>query len=318
MAESTRKEFAAPAGLTGNGGDGAVSSSPQAGAEAAVAVLAAERSRDVDTRPAARPGRLGRIRQRLRQVGLVLTMGLPQPVKRLVYRWCFGYRISPSARIGLAYLDCASLVLGDNSRISNLTVFLRCGDVVIGRNVHIGSFNLFSGGRLIELQDYSHVRRLCFINAIRDHDCTNNPDSSFSLGYGAVLTAEHRIDFTDRVEIGRCSILGGRNSSIWTHNIRTGVPVRIGSYCYLGSEIRIAPGAEIPDCCVVGLASVLTNPIREPFSLVAGVPARVCRPLTEADFPLIFGKTRPDLPDEVYPAMPPRPSEAGSGETPAG
>lgn len=97
--------------------------------EAAAAGLAAERARDVQRPPAAPTSKLARIRYKLRQVGLALTMVLPQPVKRLVYRWCFGYRISPSARIGLAYLDCASLTLGDDSRIANLTVFLRCGEV---------------------------------------------------------------------------------------------------------------------------------------------------------------------------------------------
>ncbi len=265
--------------------------------------------------PRERRGRLRRIRTRLRQLGLVATAVLPPPLKRWVYRACFGYRISPRAQVGLAYLDCESLTVGAESRISHGVVFLGCGQVTLGQHVHLGSLNLFSGGQRIELGDYSHVRRLCFINAIRDHDCTNDPDSTFILGYGSVITAEHRIDFTDRVEIGRCSILGGRNSSIWTHNIRTGQPVRIGNYCYLGSELRFAPGATIPDCCVVGLASVITRPFQEPYSLIAGVPAKVRRPLEERDYALIFGKTRPDLPDEEYPAPPSTVTGSGNGGT---
>lgn len=261
-------------------------------------------------------GRFARIRARIRRLGLVLTAVLPQPLKRWIYRGCFGYRISSRAQVGIAYLDCDSLTVGDDTRISHGVVFLGCGQVEIGRHVHLGSLNLFSGGRRIELRDYSHVRRLCFINAIRDHDCTNDPDSVFILGYGSVVTAEHRIDFTDRVEIGRCSILGGRNSSIWTHNIRLGKPVRIGNYCYVGSEVRIAPGAEIPDCSIVGLASVITRPLQPSYSLIAGVPARVVRALTEADYPYIFGKTRRDLPEETYPVPPGvvGPGEDGVGQ----
>jgi acetyltransferase-like isoleucine patch superfamily enzyme len=172
----------------------------------------------------------------------------------------------------------------------------------------VGPLNLFRGGERIELGDYSQVIRLNVINAIPEHDCTFNPDSSFYMGHGAVVTAEHRIDFTDRVSIGHCSILGGRNSSIWTHNRRSSKPVEIGDYCYIGSEIRMAPGARIPDCCVVGLGSVVTEPIAEGYSLVAGVPAKRRRALTSADCEFIFGKTRPDLPHEICPTLPQAPA----------
>src|SRR5205814_2295506 len=95
-------------------------------------------------------------------------------------------------------------------------------------------------------------------------------------------------------------------SSIWTHNRRRGAPVRIGDFCYIGSEIRIAPGVEIADCTFVGLGSVISSSVVEPFMLVGGSPAKVVRPLTEADADLIFGKTRPDLPDEPLPSIPHR------------
>jgi len=176
--------------------------------------------------------------------------------------------------------------------------------VYVGRQAIIGPLNLFRGGDRIQLEDYSQVIRLNIINAIPEHDCTNNPNSSFYLGYGAVVTAEHRIDFTDRVSIGRHSILGGRNSSIWTHNRRMGKPVEIGDYCYMGSEIRMAPGARIPDCCIVGMGSVVTHPVTKSHSLIAGVPAKRRRELTAEDYELIFSKTRRDLPDEMYPTPP--------------
>src|SRR5437660_8831530 len=45
---------------------------------------------------------------------------------------------------------------------------------------------------------------------------------------GSVVTAGHKIDFTDRVTIGRRTIIGGRNSSLWTHNRQRTLPVEIG------------------------------------------------------------------------------------------
>jgi acetyltransferase-like isoleucine patch superfamily enzyme len=209
----------------------------------------------------------------------------------------------------MAYLDCRRMSIAEGAEIGSGAVFLGCGDVSIGKKAQIGPLNLFAGGERIELGDYSQVRRLNFINAIRDHDAENDPESSFTLGYGAVLTAEHRIDFTDRVRIGRCSILAGRGTSVWTHNIRTGHPVEIGDYCYVGSECRFAPGTSVGECSVVGLGSVITRPLAEPWSFYAGVPARLKRPLREDDYPLIFGKNRKDLPEEDLPTPPPRRDE---------
>jgi acetyltransferase-like isoleucine patch superfamily enzyme len=234
---------------------------------------------------------------RARQIGLVFAAFLPGALKRWVYRWCFGYRISPRARIGVAFLDCDRLTIADDARIAHGAVMWRCGDVHVGRAATVGPLNLFRGGERIHLGDYTQVLRFNVINAIFDSDCTTPLDSSFILEDGAVVTAEHRIDFTDRVRIGRCSILGGRNSSIWTHNIRTGRPVEIGDHCYVGSEIRMAPGARIPDCCIVGLGSVVTEPLSEPYSLIAGVPARARRSLNEADREFLFGRRHPDMPE---------------------
>jgi acetyltransferase-like isoleucine patch superfamily enzyme len=256
--------------------------------------------------------RRGRLARQFRKASLMAVGLIPlQAVKRLLFRLGFGYRIGRGVRIGVVYLDCERLTIQEGSSIAHGVVFTDCGEVQIGRHARIGALNLFRGGELIELGDYCLVQRLNVINAIPEHDCTNKPDSRFHLGYGSAITAEHRIDFTDRVSIGRCTTFGGRNSSIWTHNRRSGQAVEIGDYCYVGSEIRMAPGSRVPDCSIVGLGSVITKPIQEPFSLIAGVPARRIRPLRCEDAELLYGKTRPDLPDEQYPPIPPAREDAG-------
>jgi acetyltransferase-like isoleucine patch superfamily enzyme len=191
------------------------------------------------------------------------------------------------------------LSVGDHSSISHGVLFLRCGNVRVGTHVNIGPCNIFRGGESIELNDYSQLLRLNVINAIPDNDCFNGPQSIFTLGYGSVLTAEHRIDFTDRVTIGRCTTIAGRNSSIWTHNRRKGSSAKIGDFCYVGSEVRVAPGVHIGDCCIVGLGAVVTRGIIEGHLLIGGVPARPIRQLRNEDYELIFAKTRPDLPDQA-------------------
>ena len=127
-----------------------------------------------------------------------------------------------------------------------------------------------------------------------------NPiDPRFSLGDGSIITAGHKIDFTDRVTIGRRSILGGRNSSLWTHNRQRTRPIDIGSFAYIGSEIRIAPGGSVPSKCIVGIGSVITTELTAEGYLIAGVPAKAVKELSKEDQFLIERKTRIDLPDDV-------------------
>jgi acetyltransferase-like isoleucine patch superfamily enzyme len=242
-------------------------------------------------------GLAGATKRRFRLTMLLLTAILPGALKRFVYRWVFGYQIGRNVRIGFALLDCARLSIGDDSVISHAVAFLRCGEVCIGQHVQIGPCNIFRGGQRIELDDYCQLLRLNVINAIPDNDCFNAPQSIFSLGYGSVVTAEHRIDFTDRVTIGRCTTLAGRNSSIWTHTRRKGSPVKIGDFCYVGSEVRFAPGVRLGDCCIVGLGAVITRGTTQSDWLIVGMPAQPIRRLRRDDYELIFAKTRPDLPD---------------------
>ena len=239
------------------------------------------------------------MRRKLRLARLLLAAILPGPRKRFIYRRIFGYQIGRNARIGFALLDCRNFSVGDESSISHCVVFLRCGDVRIGAHVNIGPLNVFRGGDRIELSDFCQLLRLNTINAIPENDCVNSPQSIFTLGYGSVVTAEHRIDFTDQVTIGRCTTIAGRNSSIWTHNRRSGSSVLIGDFCYIGSEARMAPGVHIGDCCIVGLGAVVTRGKIESNWLIGGVPARQVRKLTASDYELVFAKTRPDLPDQA-------------------
>ena len=137
------------------------------------------------------------------------------------------------------------------------------------------------------------------INSIPEPDAVNPVDPTFTLGSGSIITTGHKIDFTDRVEIGRRTIIGGRNSSIWTHNRQRTLPIRIGEFAYVGSEIRMAPGSAIPSRCVVGIGAVVTRKIEADGSLIGGVPAKPIKELSVEDRFLIERKTRPDLPDDV-------------------
>ena len=241
-----------------------------------------------------------RWRRRGRVAVLAALALLPAPLKRGLYRLLFGYRIAPGVHIGVSLIDAEEVDLAEGTRIGHLNLVWRVGRLVTGPHARVGVLNVIRGGERVCLGPYSTVMRLNVINAIPDHDCTTTPASVLELGAGAIVVSGHRLDFTDRITIGRNVILGGRGSSFWTHNRQQTAPLAIGDFCYLGSEVRLAPGARLPERCILALGSVLSGEIAEPGSLVGGVPARVIRALTEADEVLIRRKTRDDIPDDLY------------------
>lgn len=251
---------------------------------------------DLMPQPAATPRYRPGLLRRLRLIAHVVVALLPNGFKIWCYRFLFRFSIGRGVRIGLSILDVGRCTIGEGTRIGHFNVFTQVDEVRMGDHVRIGFGNLFRGGSLIDLGRYSEVLRLNQINAILEPDCVEAPEPVFVVAEGSVITAEHRFDFTDRIDVGRCTVIGGRNSSFWTHNREATLPIHIGSFAYVGSEVRFAPGARVASWSIVGLGSVVTGAVEGERSLIAGVPARVLRPLTERDIALIGKKTRKDLP----------------------
>jgi acetyltransferase-like isoleucine patch superfamily enzyme len=224
---------------------------------------------------------------------------LPSFLKRPCYRILFGYRIGRRVRIGVSILDAASCEIANDSRIGHLNMIVGVNKLVMGDHVRIGHLNIIRGGDEVVLGRYSELLRLNEINSIPEPEVVNPVDPRFALGEGSVVTTGHKIDFTDRVVIGRRTIIGGRNSSLWTHNRQKTRPITIGDFAYIGSEIRMAPGASIPSRCIVGIGSVVTSEVDGEGWLIAGVPAKPIKELDGEDKFLIERKTRQDLPDDV-------------------
>ena len=224
---------------------------------------------------------------------------LPGFLKRPCYRVFFGYKIGKRVRIGLSIIDANECQIGDDVSIGHLNLVLGVKKIVIGDHVRIGHVNIIRGGQEVLLGRYAEIMRMNEINSIRNPDVVNSTDPRFLLGEGSIITAGHKIDFTDLVTIGRRSILGGRNSSLWTHNRQRTRPIDIGSFAYIGSEIRMAPGSSLPSRCVVGIGSVITSKVETDGWLIAGVPARPIKELSADDQFLVERKTRPDLPDDI-------------------
>jgi acetyltransferase-like isoleucine patch superfamily enzyme len=224
---------------------------------------------------------------------------LPSFVKRTAYRVLFGYKMGKRVRIGVSIIDVEGCVIEDDVTIGHLNVFIGTKRLRIGDHTRIGHLNIIRGGDEVNIGRYCDIVRLNEINSIPDPIAVNEVDPVFSMGDGAVIVASHKIDFTDRVELGKRVIVGGRNSSFWTHNRQRTKPIRIGDNAYLGSEIRVAPGGEVPANCIVGIGAVITKALTGEFKLFAGVPAAPVSDLDEDARFLTEYKTRPDLPNDI-------------------
>lgn len=236
---------------------------------------------------------------RLRLFTLALIAFLPSVLKRPLYRIFFGYRIGKRVRVGISIIDARQCAIADDVTIGHLNIFTRIDSLEIGDHVRIGHLNIIRGGEEVSLGRYAEIIRMNEINSIPDPDVVNKTDPRFILGPGSIVTTGHKIDFTDRVEIGKRTIIGGRNSSLWTHNRQRTMPIIIGSFAYVGSEIRMAPGSAIPSRSIVGMGAVITSDLAAENTLIGGVPAKAIKELSTEDHFLIERKTRLDLPDDV-------------------
>ncbi|PYS69442.1 MAG: hypothetical protein DMF69_17015, partial [Acidobacteria bacterium] len=169
---------------------------------------------------------------------LALLAFLPTFLKRPCYRLFFGYRIGKRVSIGISIIDAGTCEIDDDVTIGHFNVVTRVGKFVVRDHTRIGHLNIIRGGDEVSLGRYSEIMRLNEINSIPEPDAVNQLDPRFTLGDGSIVTTGHKIDFTDRVQIGRRVILGGRNSSLWTHNRQRTLPITIGELVYIGSEIR--------------------------------------------------------------------------------
>lgn len=158
-------------------------------------------------------------------------------------------------------------------------------------------------------------RRLQALNAADDADFATIARLSAQIlgsSQGAVLTPPFHCDYGKHIHVGKnffanfnCTILDvapvtigdnvllAPNVAIYTagHPVhpdtrRTGyeygIEVTIGNDVWVGGNTVICPGVHIGDGCVIGAGSVVTKDI-PPYTVAAGNPCRVIRPITEAD-----------------------------------
>lgn len=194
----------------------------------------------------------------------LLLILLPWRLRRLLLQRLYGYRLHPTARIGLAWVYPRELSMADGAHIGALTVAKGLDSLVLGEQASIGRLNWITA----------------YPSRLPPH-FAHQPDRQprLELGVHAAITNRHIIDCTDRIDIGAFATVAGFRSQLLTHSINLKTcrqearPIRIGAYCFVGTACTVLSGAQLPDYCVLGAHSLLNKAFQESHRLYGGVPA---------------------------------------------
>jgi UDP-3-O-[3-hydroxymyristoyl] glucosamine N-acyltransferase len=176
----------------------------------------------------------------------------------------FGYTIHSSCRIGLSWILPTRLIMEEGSSIDHLTVCKNIDLLHLRTHATIGRGNWITGFPLGPSRHFAQEK---------------DRQPQLILGEHSAITHRHLIDCTNSVTIGKFTTFAGFQSQIITHSIdiekncQASAPVRIGDYCFVGTNCVLLGGSALPDFCVLGAKSLLNKSFTESHQLYGGVPA---------------------------------------------
>jgi acetyltransferase-like isoleucine patch superfamily enzyme len=200
----------------------------------------------------------------------IFLIPFPSMLKIPVYRCFFHYEIGKNVRIGLSWIKVEKLRIGHYVTIGHFNQLKNVPEIIMGDYSSIGHCNTFTS--TIE-----------FTNSLSKEQRGNQPN--LFIGEHCGIAMCHFFDIQDTVIIGPYTTIAGNNSIFFTHyidiinSVQSTRPIIIGHHCMIGSTVQFTPGAQVPDCCVVGMATVVTKKFTEPYSLIAGNPAKIIKKL---------------------------------------
>jgi acetyltransferase-like isoleucine patch superfamily enzyme len=199
---------------------------------------------------------------------------LPQSLKRVALCRMFGWSVDPSARVGLSFFDNVRHVrLGPRASIGHFNVFRDLVQLDVEADAAIGQWNWITAADVL----------------VRGRS-DGGEGGTLRLGSHSAITSRHYVDCSGGVVIGDHTTVAGVRSTILTHEIdvatsrQTVAGVRIGDFCFVGSNARVTPGSFIPDRCVTAMGAVVAGALPEPGALYGGVPARVLRDVGDGEY----------------------------------
>jgi acetyltransferase-like isoleucine patch superfamily enzyme len=203
-------------------------------------------------------------------LSLIVSFAPLNAIRVAVLRVMPQVTLGQSVRIGWGCrIAVDRLQVGDNVTIGRLNRFVGPVSIMIGSGTQIGARNRIGCSSWVSEKRYAEQG---YARTMR-------------VGPNCLVTDDHLFDCAGLVEVGEGTWFAGSASQVWTHGV--GIAERdviIGSRCYLGSAVRLAPGARLGDECILSLGAVLSGDLSAArCAMVAGMPAKVIKQL-EADY----------------------------------
>lgn len=206
----------------------------------------------------------------MKKLLMLLSLLLPWSLRRALLQQQFGFQIHSTARLGFCWVFPTRLIMEEGSSIGHLTVAKNLDLLHLHAHATIGRGNWITG---FPLSDSRHFAQ----------ETDRRPE--LVLGAHSSITNRHLVDCTSSVRIGRFTTVAGFQSQFISHTIdlaenrQTSRPIRIGDYCFIGTNCVFLGGATLPDYCVLGAKSLLNKAYTQTYQLYGGVPARPLREL---------------------------------------
>jgi acetyltransferase-like isoleucine patch superfamily enzyme len=208
----------------------------------------------------------------MRLVIALLAAALPWPLKRWLLQGLLGYRLHPSARIGLSVVMVERLEMQAHSRIGHLNVIKGLALLQLGEHARIGRNNWIYAFPRGHTRHFAHL---------------GDRFPALIVGEHAAITHRHLIDCTEQVSLGRFATLAGYCTQVLSHSVdvyrgrQHAEPVALGDYTFIGTDSCILGGAVLPHHSVLAAKSLLRSAHDTPYRVYAGVPSREVAELPE-------------------------------------
>jgi hypothetical protein len=208
----------------------------------------------------------------MKRLLMLLSIFLPAGMRRSLLETKFGYKIHPTCRLGLCWITPTRLIMEEGSEIGHLTVCKNIDLLHLKAHASIGRGNWITGFPLGPSPHFAE-------------ETDRRPE--LIVGEHAAITHRHLIDCTNSIMIGRFTTMAGFQSQILTHSIdlqrnrQASAPVRVGDYCFVGTNSVLLPGSGLPDYSVLGAKSLLNRVFTDSYRLYGGVPAELIKELPE-------------------------------------
>ncbi|TWR27579.1 acyltransferase [Mucilaginibacter pallidiroseus] len=196
----------------------------------------------------------------------ILAFILPWRLRRLALQSWFGYTIHPTARIGLSWIYPHKLSMAEGARIGHLNIAIHLDGIEMGVKSSIARSNWITGfPSNSNSKHFSHQA---------------GRQSLLILGECAAITKNHHFDCTNVIRVGRFTTVAGYQSQFLTHSIdviesrQHSEPITIGEYAFVGTNVVMLGGADLPSRCVLGAKSLLNKAYTDEWTLYGGVPAK--------------------------------------------